>query len=150
MANHELHHVTLERQHDYQFAVRFDDVGGTPSIVCDEPAPLGEGSGPNPADLLAAAVGGCLAASLTFCLRRARIEPEKLVVHVTTRATRNSQGRLRISGIDVELTPTIGGSETSGLQRCHELFEDFCTVTASIRHGIPVSVSLGNSMESAA
>ena len=94
--------------------------------------------------MLGAAVGNCLSASLAFCLRKARIELLDLTAHVTTHVVRNEKGRFRISGIDVELTPALGRSEAP-IGRCEDLFEDFCTVTASVRHGIPVRVSLKES-----
>lgn len=150
MPHPESHHVTVELKKDYQFVVRFDDVQGAPTLVCDEPEPLGQGNGPNAADLLGAAVGNCLAASLAFCLRKARMDPSSLSACVTTHVTRNERGRFRISGIDVELSPDFMASAAAGARRCHDLFEDFCTVTASIRHGIPVSVSLKSDMETAA
>jgi organic hydroperoxide reductase OsmC/OhrA len=136
------HHVTVELKKDYQFVARFDDVDGAPTLVCDEPAPLGDGRGPNAAAVLGAAVGNCLAASLAFCLRKARMEPVELTARVTTRVARNEQGRSRIAGIDVVLSPAFAAQDEGRQERCQQLFEDFCTVTASIRHGIPVSVSL--------
>src|SRR4030095_9261519 len=36
--------------------------------------------------------------------------------------------------------PVLGNS--ANVVGCEELFEDFCTVTASVKHGIPVRVSL--------
>ena len=150
MPHPESHHVTVELKKDYQFVVRFDDVQGAPTLVCDEPEPLGQGNGPNPADLLGAAVGNCLAASLAFCLRKARMDPRSLSARVTTHVARNERGRFRISGIDVELSPDFMPSAAAGPRRCDDLFEDFCTVTASIRRGIPVSVSLKSDMETAA
>ena len=141
------HHVTVELLKDYQFAIHFDDVAGTPTVTCDERMPLGEGQGPNPADLLGAAVGNCLAASLVFCLRRARLDPVGLTARVTTHVARNLRGRLRIAGIDVALSPEFGAAGVGNPKRCHEMFEDFCTVTASIKHGIPVSVSLSGDQE---
>jgi uncharacterized OsmC-like protein len=146
----ESHHVTVELKRGYQFLVRFDDIKGSPTLLCDEPQPLGDGEGPNAAALLGAAVGNCLAASFAFCLRKARLEPTGLSAQVTTRIVRNERGRFRIAGIDVVLCPeglTTSGSST---KRCEELFEDFCTVTASIRHGIPVSVSLNRAADTAA
>ena len=114
MPHPESHHVTVELKKDYQFVVRFDDVQGGPTLVCDEPEPLGQGNGPNPADLLGAAVGNCLAASLAFCLRKARMDPRSLSARVTTHVARNERGRFRISGIDVELSPDFVSSAAAG------------------------------------
>ena len=80
---------------------------GLPPIVFDEPPPLGEGSGPNAAAVLAAAIGNCLAASFAFCLRKVRVEPVDLTAAVVAHVARNEQGRFRISGIDVELAPEV-------------------------------------------
>lgn len=143
------HHVSIELAHDYQFIVRFDDVEGMPTLVCDEPPPLGNGDGPTAADVLGAAVGNCLSASLAFCLKKAHVELRRLSARVTTHVTRNEKGRMRIAGIDVELDPELGEG-SAGQKRCEELFEDFCTVTASVRHGIPVSVALKDRARSAA
>ena len=55
----------------------------------------------------AAAIGGCLSASLTLCLNKARLDPDAVNAHVTAPMGRNDAGRLRIEGIDVELTPCL-------------------------------------------
>ncbi len=143
------HRVSIELTKGYQFLVRFEDVEGKPTLLCDEPPPLGDGEGPNPAAVLGAAVGNCLAASLAFCLRKARLDPVHLNASVTTHVARNEQGRFRIASIDVELAPELP-AQLAGQKRCEELFEEFCTVTASIRRGIPVSVSLRDGAEAAA
>jgi uncharacterized OsmC-like protein len=135
------HHATVRLTRDYEFVAEFDDVPGVPSIVFDEPEPLGGSRAPNAVAVLGAAVGNCLAASLTYCLRRARMDVEAMTASVTTHVARNERGRYRIEGIDVELDPVVGaGGQPIG--RCSDLFEDFCTVTASIKQGIPVRVSL--------
>jgi organic hydroperoxide reductase OsmC/OhrA len=126
----------------YRFTATFPDVAGAAPITLDEPAPLGTGAGPTPAGLLAAAVGGCLSASLTLCLKKAHLEPDAVNAHVTARMGRNDAGRLRIESIDVELTPCIAGADQSRFGRCKALYEDFCVVTESVRHGIPVNVHL--------
>ncbi len=141
MSDHAVHHVTVRLARNYEFVAEFNDVPGAPAVMFDEPKPLGGGQAPNAAAMLGAAVGNCLSASLAFCLRKARIELLDLTAHVTTHVVRNEKGRFRISGIDVELTPLLGRSEAP-IGRCEDLFEDFCTVTASVRHGIPVKVSL--------
>jgi uncharacterized OsmC-like protein len=150
MSHIESHHVTVELMKNYQFVTRFEDIEGSPTLVCDEPAPLGEGHGPNAAAVLGAAVGNCLAASLAFCFHKARLAPLSLKAHVTTHVARNEKGRFRIAGIDVELSPEFAPAPGGSQVRCQELFEDFCTVTASVRKGIPVSVTLGGTEKTAA
>jgi uncharacterized OsmC-like protein len=142
MADERTHHVTLKLAHDFQFVAEFDEVPNATPMTFDEPEPLGGGRGPNAAAVLGAAVGNCLAASLAFCLRRSRAELSDLTAHVTTHVTRNERGRHRISSIDVELEPVLEAGRGVPLDRCEGLFEDFCTVTASVKQGIPVHVSL--------
>lgn len=137
-----LHHVTVRLARGYEFVAEFDDVPDRPSILLDEPEPLGEGRAPNAAALLGAAVGNCLSASLAYCLRKSRIAVTDLTAHVTTHITRTDKGRFRISAIDVELAPEIPDADPTRVARCGDLFEDFCTVTASVRQGIPVNVSV--------
>jgi organic hydroperoxide reductase OsmC/OhrA len=134
--------VDLRFVRGYEFVATFPEGEALPPIVFDEPPPLGEGSGPNAAAVLAAAVGNCLAASFAFCLRKARVEPVDLTAAVVARVARNEQGRFRISSIDVELTPEVRESDRPRLERCERLFEDFCIVTESVRRGIPVNVKV--------
>lgn len=131
--------ATLKLEEGYRFAVALDDADGVAFDV-DELPPLGQGAGPSPARLLATAVGHCLGASLLFCLRKARIEPDGLQVRVEGRFVRNPRGRLRIGGLTVRLAPGLGSEERERAARCLELFQDFCTVTESIRAGLPVEV----------
>lgn len=127
----------------YRFTATFPDVAGAHPITLDEAAPLGTGAGPTPAGLLAAAIGGCLSASLTLCLNKAHLDPDAVNAHVTARLARNEAGRLRIEGVDVELTPCFAGTDEGRFDRCKALYEDFCIVTESIRKGIPVNVHVG-------
>ena len=69
--------VGLTLRDGYAFTVDFA-AGEGPPLVVDELPPLGEANGPNPARLLAAAVGSCLSASLLFCLRKSRVEVSQL------------------------------------------------------------------------
>jgi uncharacterized OsmC-like protein len=142
------HHITVRLDHGYEFVATFDDVPGTPTLRFDEPEPLGRNEAPNAAAVLGAAVGACLSASLTFCLRRARVDIQDVTANVTTHVTRNDRGRFRIGGIDVELSPTLGSG--AQIDRCEDLFQDFCTVTASVKQGIPVHVSLTSEQKDAA
>jgi organic hydroperoxide reductase OsmC/OhrA len=61
---------------------------------------------------------------------------------VTAHIARNDEGRLRVEGIDVDLTPCFAGTDATRFERCKALYEDFCIVTESVRRGIPVHVHL--------
>jgi uncharacterized OsmC-like protein len=139
MTHERTHHVTLKLADKFRFVAEFADVPGA-SVAFDEPPPLGDNSAPTAAEMLSAAIGNCLAASLTFCLRRSRIDVQDMTVDVTTHVARNERGRLRIRGIDVQLAPIVAAD--TNIDRCEALFEDFCMVTASVQQGIPVQVSL--------
>ncbi len=141
MSDETTHHITVRLTRDYAFVAEFDDVPNRPAILFDEPEPLGGSRAPNAAAVLGAAVGNCLAASLAFCLRKSRVELGGLSADVTTHVARNDEGRMRISGIDVCLTPELT-ADAARAARCEEFFEDFCIVTQSVRKGIPVNVTV--------
>jgi len=65
------------------------------------------------------------------------LHAEVVVTH-----TRNEKGRLRIGKIDVEIEPRIEEPDEQKLQRCFDMFEDFCVVTQSVRKGVDVSVKV--------
>ncbi len=142
MSEERVNTVQLELARGYEFVVSFPDFPAAQQVLMDEPSPLGEGKGPNAAAMLGAAIGDCLGASLLFCLRKSRAVTKGLSVDVKTRIARNEAGRFRIDGIDVVLDPDVSAEDLNRLQRCEELFEDFCIVTASIRQGIPVRVTM--------
>ena len=141
----ETHTVRLKFEDGYRCRATFDSVPGAPEMVLDEPAPLGYASGPNAMDMLAASIGNCLGASLLFCLKKSRADVAGLSVSVTTHTTRNDAGRLRISHVDAELSSAVSAADAAKSDRCAGLFEDFCTVTASLRAGVEVNVSLKSS-----
>lgn len=129
----------IEMLQDYQFKVSFSREDLEP-LLMDEPRPVGKGQYPNAGLLIAAATGNCLASSLCFSLRRARAEVKGMTAVVRTTIERNETGRLRITGIHVELRPVLG--DPRKLEVCKDIFEDFCIVTQSIRQGIPVQVDV--------
>jgi len=139
----------LTQEAGYRFRVRFDREG-MPDLTTDESPPLGEGKGPNPSRLLATAVGTCLAASLLFCLGKARLSVDGLEAEVLTEFTRNEAGRLRIGGIKVRLLPKWTEETAAKAQRCLQIYEDFCVVTQAVRHGVPVEVQVDGISSAAA
>jgi uncharacterized OsmC-like protein len=125
----------------YKFRVEFD-VAGIPDIVVDELRPTGENSGPNPTRLLSVAVGHCLSSSLLFCLSKARISVRDLETTVKTTTERNEEGRLRIKSIEVQIHLDMDKRDKTRISRCVEIFENYCTVTQSVRKGIGVTVNV--------
>ena len=141
--NENLHFsVELESRDGYEFVTRFDQPEGA-ELVLDEPPPLGGGRGPNAARLIAAAVANCLSASLLFCLHgKFRQDPGTIRAMATGTLARGDRGRYRIAAIDVVISLGAQKASIAHLDRCLEQFEDFCIVTESVRHGIPVSVKV--------
>ncbi len=129
----------LELLHDYQFRISFDEEG-LADIRSDEPAPVGKGEYPSAIHYLSAAVGNCLCASLALCLRKVRSEPLAIRARVRTVLGRNERGRLRVQGMQITIFPEV--KDLAKLERCLPLFEDFCVVTAAVREGIDIQVSV--------
>ena len=132
--------VSLQQQADYRFEIHFGE--DMPSLIADEPAPMGKGEGPSPAQLLCASVGNCLSDSLLFALRKFKQTPEPLSCEVRAEEGRNPEGRLRILGIHATIRMGVAASALEHLDRALAQFEEFCTVTQSVRQGIPVRVSV--------
>lgn len=94
--------VDLRQEAGYRFAVQFSP--DIPVLVSDEPAPLGQGAGPSPVQLLVAAVGNCLADSLLFALKKFKQSPEPIRASAEAVVGRNEQNRLRVQRVSVRLT----------------------------------------------
>jgi uncharacterized OsmC-like protein len=132
--------VRLTQVADYRFDVHFAD--HVPALRADEPPPLGRGEGPSPMQLLAAAVGNCLADSLLFALRKFRQQPEPISAQVDAEVGRNAEGRLRVLGMTATLTLGVPAEALDHLERVLGSFETYCTVTQSVNAGFPVAVQV--------
>ena len=135
--------VNLKQEKDFRFAIYFAE--GIPVLYGDETPPLGGGTGPNPAQLLAAAVGNCMSDSLLFALRKFKQHPEPIQTAVAASIDRNAENRLRVQNISVKLTLGVAASSLAHLDRALEQFEEFCTVGQSVRQGIPVTIEIYDS-----
>jgi uncharacterized OsmC-like protein len=132
--------LSLELLENYVFKIDFGEFG---YILTDEPEPLGQGEGPNPARLVGAAVANCLCASLLFALRKKKQTLEKIRATVSGELDR-VDGFWRIVGIRVAIEADTQAVDTRLLEQAVSQFESFCIVTESIRRGIPVQVELSN------
>ena len=133
--------LSVEQVRDYEFRVKFDKEQYA-KMTMDEPEPLGRDSAPDAARVLAAAIGNCLSASLLFCIRKARVETGLIRTQVKVGIIRNENRRLRIGKVEVLIDPGIPESEKEKAARCLGLFEDFCTVSQSVRQGVDIAVSV--------
>ncbi|RII84485.1 OsmC family protein [Neopusillimonas maritima] len=132
--------VQLKQKKDFQFEINFGN--SLPTILGDEPPPIGEGKGPSPAQFLAAAVGNCLSDSLFFAIKKYNGNPEPIECDVTATIGRNEQGRLRITHMHAAIQLGAAAEDLSHLERVLTQFEAFCTVTQSVGQGIPIDISI--------
>jgi uncharacterized OsmC-like protein len=132
--------VHLTQENDYRFQIAFED--GAPELTVDEPPPLGSAAGPSPVQLLTAAVGSCLSDSLLFALRKFKQSPEPVRCEMRADVGRNSEGRMRVLRMKAVLTLGVAANQLAHLDRALDQFEEFCTVTQSVRTGIPVTVEV--------
>lgn len=132
--------VRLDQVHDYQFDIAFG--AGVSVLRGDEPPPLGQGAGPSPVQLLAAAVGNCLSDSLLFALRKYKQAPEPIHTEITAEVGRNAQGRLRVLRMTAQLRLGVPADQLDHLPRVLDSFEAFCTVTQSVGQGLPIEVQV--------
>lgn len=133
--------LTITQESDYAFRIVFDETPLAP-LLADEAPPLGAGKGPDPARLLGAAIGNCLGASLLFALRKFKNEPGTIVARVRVEHARNANRRLRLGKVAVEIALPEAAAEYAQIDRILAQFEEFCTVTESVRAGIPVEVTV--------
>ncbi len=133
--------IEMEQLEGYEFRVRFD-IESMGDIIMDEPEPLGAGQGPNPSRVLAAAAANCLSASLLYCVSKNDPPAGSIKTRATCLLSRNEKKRLRIGGMKVMLQVDGELEQAVRMKRCLDLFEDFCVVSASLREGFPIDVSV--------
>lgn len=131
------HSVRLQQQQDYKFSIDYGQPGAV--LGAELGPPLGAGTGPDPEQLLASAVGNCMSASMVFAARKLKVAVEPVTSVAAAELGKNAEGRTRVLAIRVELSlsPLTAGAEH--FQHLLDTFENYCLVTLSVRQGIPVS-----------
>jgi uncharacterized OsmC-like protein len=132
--------VSMKRNERFQFSIDFGM--SNVNLLMDEPEPVGNGMGPDAKNIIAAAMGNCLSASLLYCLEKGRAEVGDIKTDVKGVMRRNGEGRWRIVEFTVDIYPDIEGKFESQFNRCLDIFEDYCTVSQSIQEGIPIKVNV--------
>ena len=134
--------VTVDQVERYRFEVNYPGTTLRPLTV-DEPLPIGTGGGPDPALALAGAVGHCLSSTLFNSLERSRVRTTPIRTAVTVAFGRNERGRKRVTSLDVHIQcAPLDESDRERFDRCVAIFEDYCTVTGSVREGVRVSTEV--------
>jgi organic hydroperoxide reductase OsmC/OhrA len=133
--------VHLRHEGGYRFSSQASEEGRSHGVpfASDEPDPVGDASGPSTPALLGAAVGHCLSASLIEALRHAHLEVLDCETEAVAVVVPNPEGLPRIAHIDVTIRPHLAQASPR-MDRCADVFENYCTVTSSVRQGIDVRV----------
>ena len=135
--------VKMTHQKNYQYLSQASEDGrlhGKP-YLSDEPDPVGDAAGPSTPALLGSALGHCLSASLLEALKHSHVEVLGCETEAVAVVKPNSEGKPRIDHVDVTLRPHIAQSSPR-VQRCEETFENYCTVTQSVKSGVEVRVKV--------
>jgi len=99
--------------------------------------------GPNPVKLLASAVLGCLSASLIFCIQKKKLTLDEFHAEAEITIARNEKGLFRVKEINVDLQPKSDDpAMIKRIEQCKKMFETYCTITESVRAGIPVNLEI--------
>jgi uncharacterized OsmC-like protein len=130
--------VELVQVERYRFTVTYPGSTLGPQTV-DEAPPVGAGGGPDPVQALAATLGHCLSSTLFNTLERAHVRSTPIRTTVTVTLGRNARGRKRVTGVEVRIAcAPLDEADRGRFQRGVAVFEDYCTVTGSVREGVPV------------
>lgn len=127
----------------YQFQTQAHEgqqLHGAP-FLSDEPDPVGAASAPATPALLATAVAHCLSASLLETGRRARVPITGIRTRATAVVEPNAEGNPRIARIEVDLAPSLEHDHPRK-QRCEEVFQNYCTVSSSLKSAIDIDVNV--------
>lgn len=121
--------VNLKQRDNDRFEIQCDDATVGPSAV----------------QLLCAAVGSGLAESMLSTLRNVEQSTEPLACMVVAEVGKNAQRQMRVLNMAVSLHLGVLASQLEHIDRVLDEFEIFCTVTQSVRQGIPVDVTVYDS-----
>jgi uncharacterized OsmC-like protein len=78
-------------------------------------------------------------------LLKARVKIKNIETTGGTKIARNEEGYLKVEDIEVQINLDVAKEDRSRIPRCKEIFENYCTVTQSVRKGIEVNVNVGQS-----
>ncbi|MHA2398080.1 MAG: OsmC family protein [Promethearchaeota archaeon] len=135
--------VKLSLEKDMIFKCDLGDLRIKDCIIDETNKIESEMLGPDASRLLAMAVLGCLSASFIFCFSKRDFTIEDLEAEAIVTIFRNEKGFVRVKKIDVNINPEIKNPEIQKrANQCKKMFEQYCTITASVREGIDINVNV--------
>jgi len=135
--------VKLSLEKDMIFKCDLGDLCIKDCIIDETNKIESEMLGPDASRLLAMAVLGCLSASFIFCFSKRDFTIEDLEAEAIVTIFRNEKGFVRVKKIDVNINPEIKNPEIKKrANQCKKMFEQYCTITASVREGIDINVNV--------
>lgn len=132
--------ITITQIAGFKFVVDFG--AAFPALETDEPDPIGRGEGPAPEQLLIAGVSNCLCASLAFALGKFGQDGGGVTATASAEIVRNEERRLRVGGIAVDISLGASAGAMPRIEQVLAQFERFCTVSESVKAGVPVTVAV--------
>ncbi|MFX1238299.1 MAG: OsmC family protein [Promethearchaeota archaeon] len=134
--------VKVELEKDMIF--RWDmGINTEKTFYIDEEHNASELWGPDPSRLLASAVLGCMSASFLFCLKKRNLTLDDLKGEAEIVIAINEKKLSRVKEINVKLTPITSDPKVNKrIEQCKKFFEQYCTVTESVRAGIKVNAEI--------
>jgi organic hydroperoxide reductase OsmC/OhrA len=142
--------VHLEHQGRYRFTSQASEDGvlhGAP-YASDEPDPVGDNAGPSTPALLGSALGHCLSAALLEALKHAHIDVSDCETDAVAVVIPNEKGLPRIDHVEVTIRPRIPASSRKA-DHCADIFQNYCTVTQSVKRGVDVRVQVDFQVDAA-
>lgn len=135
--------VKLSLEKDMIFKCDLGDLRIKDCIIDETNKIESEMLGPDASRLLAMAVLGCLSASFIFCFSKRDFTIEDLEAEAIVTIFRNEKGFVRVKKIDVNINPEIKNLEIQKrANQCKKMFEQYCTISASVREGIDINVNV--------
>jgi len=112
-----------------------------PPLELDMPVEFGGKSRfPCPDDLFFSAIGGCLLTTFLYFNERLKLNLRGLQVSVNGTVGSIGPEGYRVTGIEAVIHVEVDEEEKLKAEKCAELTKDYCHLTRSLEHGIPIKV----------
>ena len=136
--------IELEWLGGEDFKIRFDGEGLKLTFVVERSRVPPEKVGGEARMLLAAALAECMASTLFFLLKWAKIEVKRFSATANAVTGKDETGRLNVDRVDLTLNLDIPKDEetTKKFERVKTLFKRGCLMSRSLEKGIKVNYSI--------